>query len=179
MAETISRAEFQTIFRDHREPLHRLLWRLTGDPHAAEDLLQDTFVTFWRKRDQYRGEGRIGAYLKRIAVRTWQNSRARLSAKRPPVPLEQAPEGTEPGPDEAVSKEDSRRFLRDRVGEALATLPDGTREAFLLFRFEGMTVAQVAETLGSPLKTIESRLRRATQVLGARLRRYRDQLSPR
>ena len=59
------------------------------------------------------------------------------------------------------------------------TLPEGPREAFLLFRFEEMTVAEIATVTDTPRKTVESRLRRATELLAARLRRYRDQLTTR
>ncbi|MHC4473486.1 MAG: RNA polymerase sigma factor [Planctomycetota bacterium] len=179
MAESPTRAEFQEIFRAHRERVFRLLWRLTGDPHGAEDLLQETFIRFWRKRDQYRGEGSLAGYLCRIAYRTWLNARARMAAKRPPMSLDRVPEGSDPGPDESVEEEDARSFLVGKVREALETLPEGAREAFLLFRFEDMTVAQVAEVTGTPVKTVESRLKRATEVLAARLRRYGDQFSSR
>jgi RNA polymerase sigma-70 factor (ECF subfamily) len=179
MVETLTRSQFQEIFRADRERIFRFLWRLTGDPHGAEDLLQETFVRFWRKQEQYRGEGSLAGYLGRIAFRTWQNSRARLAVKRPPLPLDRAPEGSAPGPEEQVDEEDARSFLVGKVREALDRLPENAREAFLLFRFEGLTVAQVAEVTGAPVKTVESRLRKATEVLAARLERHRDQFSSR
>jgi RNA polymerase sigma-70 factor (ECF subfamily) len=171
------RSEFRELFESHREPVFRLLWRLSGNPHDAEDLLQETFVTYWRKRRQFRGEGSLLGYLRKIAFRTFLNSRARLSAKRPPLPLLDQPDPAEPGPEKAVDDEDTRRFLLQRVREALDTLPDGAREAFVLFRYEGMTVREVAETVEAPLKTVESRLRRAKQLLTQRLARYRDHLT--
>ena len=45
---------------------------------------------------------------------------------------------------EGVDESDSHEFLRSRIREALESIPDRAREAFLLFRFEGMTTAQVA-----------------------------------
>jgi RNA polymerase sigma-70 factor (ECF subfamily) len=170
------RARFREVFEAHREPIFRLLWRMTGNPHDAEDLLQVTFVTFWRKASQFRGEGSLEGYLRKIAFRTFLNSRARKSAKRPPRPLGEAPDPSEPGPEASLDEEDTRRFLLQRVREALDDLPDGAREAFVLFRFEGMTVAQVAEATQAPLKTVESRLRRANELLAMKLRRYRDHL---
>jgi len=161
----------------HREPVFRFLWRLAGNPHDAEDLLQDTFVTFWRKRDQFRGDGRLLGYLRRIAWRTYLNSRSRISARRPPRPLDEAAESAN-GEDPLTETEerDARAFFRAAVERELRRLPDGPREAFLLFRFEGMTVREVAETTESPPKTVESRIRRATELLAARLKRHRDQV---
>lgn len=179
MARDLGRDEFREAFERHREAVFRFLWRLAGNAHDAEDLLQETFVRFWRKGAQYRGEGHLLAYLRKIAFRTWQNANARLSARRPPLPLrEEALPGTGGGM-EALEDRDARGFLRVRVREALRTLPQGAREAFLLFRFEGMKVAEVAEVTGAPVKTVESRLRRAHRHLADRLRRYKDQLLPR
>ncbi|MEN8148529.1 MAG: RNA polymerase sigma factor [Planctomycetota bacterium] len=169
------RAKFREAFAGHREPIYRFLWRLAGNPHDAEDLLQETFVTFWRKRDQFRGDGSLGGYLRRIAYRTFLNSRSRIAAKNPPLSLDHAPvEPAAEGGEDDVADRDEQTFLLDRVREALATLPDAAREAFVLFRFEGLTVAQVSETMAAPNKTTESRLKRATELLAARLRKHRD-----
>jgi RNA polymerase sigma-70 factor (ECF subfamily) len=175
----LSRTEFREAFERHREPVFRFLWRLTGNPHDSEDLLQETFVTFWRKRSQYRGEGSLLAYLRRIAYRTYLNSRSRKSARLPHLSLdERAGEGS-PGEQPGVDETDERDFLLARVKEALRALPDGPRDAFVLFRFEGMTVAEVSAATEAPLKTVESRLKRAHDLLRGRLRQYRDQLMSR
>ena len=167
---------FRDVFEHHRDPVHRMLWRLTGSSHDADDLTQETFVTYWKKRDQFRGEGSLAGYLKRIAYRTWLNSRDRIAAKNPPLPLTHAPEAACAGPESDAAERDSRAFLIGRVREALRAIPDGAREAFVLFRFEGMTVAQVAKVTGAPQKTVESRLKRATEHVSRRLSKYRDQL---
>ncbi len=176
MGRVPNRLEFRDLFETHREPIFRLLWRLTGNPHDAEDLLQDTFVTYWRKRRQFRGEGSLLGYLRTIAFRTFLNARARKSAQNPPLPLLEGPDEREPGPEVGVDEEDLHRFLLQRVREAVDTLPEGAREAFLLYRFEGMSVAEVAATTSAPLKTVESRLRRAMELLTMRLKRYRHHL---
>lgn len=175
MGRTLSRAEFRALFDEHRDPVYRFLWRLTRDPHQAEDLTQETFVTFWRKQEQFRDEGSLQGYLRRIGYRLYLNSRSRLSAARPPLSLSQAPEALSPGEEEEVDRKESREFLVSRVRAALDDLPERAREAFLLFRFEGLTVAEVANATSAPVKTVESRLKRAHEVLAGRLRQYRDQ----
>ena len=82
-----SRIEFREAFESHRDAVYRLLVRLARNPHDAEDLLQETYLTFWRKRAQYRGDGSLAGYLKRIAYRTFLNARSRIAARRPPLPL--------------------------------------------------------------------------------------------
>ena len=132
-------------------------------------------MTYWRKQEQFRGDGSLGGYLRKIAYRTFLNSRSRIAARRPPISLDRSlvEPATEDGGKE-IADRDEQTFLLDRVREALATLPDAAREAFVLFRYEGLTVAQVSETMAAPVKTTESRLKRATELLAARLRKHRD-----
>ena len=179
MGKTFDRAEFRTLFNEHRDPVYRFLWRLTRDPHEAEDLTQETFVTFWRKQEQFRGEGSLQGYLRRIGYRLFLNSRSRLSAARPSLSLSQAPEASGPGDEVEVDRREYREFLVSRVLAALDTVPERAREAFLLFRFEGLTAAQVAEATEAPIKTVESRLKRAHELLSGKLRQYKDQFQSR
>ncbi len=137
MGKTLDRAEFRAMFNEHRDPVYRFLWRLTRDPHEAEDLTQETFVMFWRKQEQFRGEGSLQGYLRRIGYRLFLNSRSRLSASRPTLSLSQAPEASGPGDEAEVDRNESREFLVSRVLAALDSVPDRAREAFLLFRFAG------------------------------------------
>ena len=59
----------------------------------------------------------------------------------------------------------------------ILSLPDGAREAFILFRFEGHSCAEIAEITGTPKKTVESRLTRAVQILSERLKRHAPEFS--
>jgi RNA polymerase sigma-70 factor (ECF subfamily) len=179
MGRSFTRQQFREVFTSTREPVHRFLWRLAGNSHDAEDLLQETFVTLWRKRDQYRGEGAPLAYVRRIAYRTFLNSRSRIAARRPPLALDSVADVAAEPEENPVDDRDRRSYLRRRVEEALASLPDAAREAFLMFRFEGMRVAEIAEVTETPVKTVESRLKRAHGHLAERLEKYRDQLLPR
>ena len=110
-------------------------------------------MTFWRKRDQYRGEGSLSGYLRTIAYRTFLNRRALLASRRPPVALDAV--GEPPAaPCSPADERDLKSFLARKIDEALRGLPEGTREAFLLFRYEGLKVAEVADVTGAPVKTV-------------------------
>jgi DNA-directed RNA polymerase specialized sigma24 family protein len=77
---------------------------------------------------------------------------------------------------DGVERKDALGFLLGRVHDALAALPEGPREAFVMFRFEGMPVSQIAEVTGAPPKTVESRIPRATQLLAENLGALREHL---
>lgn len=152
----------------------RFLCHLTGNPSDAEDLLQDTFLTLWRKRDQFEGRGSPAAYLRKIAFRQFLNAvekRDRRASLAPP-----AEEGLAEPAERALEENDSLGFLILRVRAAVRALPTGPREAFILFRFENLSCAEIAELTGAPVKTVETRLMRATQLLASRLRHLRDHL---
>lgn len=168
-------AEFRRLFDAHAGAVHRLLFRLTRNAADADDLLQETFLAVWRKQEQFDGRGSAEGWLRRIAFRTYLNERTRRKRRsaldaRAPRPAER----TEPPVDGAVARKEALGFLAERVEEALATLPDEPREAFVLFRCEGMTCAEISELTEVPAKTVETRVRRAAELLAQKLAPYRD-----
>jgi RNA polymerase sigma-70 factor (ECF subfamily) len=171
--QVLDRPAFRQLFQSQRERIFRLLFRLTGDAAQAEDLLQDTFLAVWRKRAQFEGRGAPEGYLRRTAVRLFLNHRETRSrrAARPP---ESAVEREVRAPDECVERAESLAFLAERVREALERLPEAARQTFVLHRYEGWTCAEIAAATGIPVKTVETRLRRATLLLAERLSAYRD-----
>lgn len=162
---------FRELFERERDGLFRFLYRLTRNASDADDLLQETFLTLWRKRDQFDGRGAVQGWIKRTAYRTYLNTRARLERRAALAP-EASNGSVEPGESE-LERRDSVQFLVGRVHDAIAELPDGARETFVLFRCEGLTCAEIAEITEAPLKTVETRLARATRLLAEKLRPYK------
>lgn len=172
---------FRETFHAHRDAVHAFLFRLTRHSADAEDLLQETFLAVWRSGGRFEGRGSALGYLRRTAFRLYLNEREKRR-RRAALDAAKAPPGAEPQsppPDGEVARRDALAFLAARVEEALAALPDEPREAFVLFRFEGMTCAEIGEAMGVPAKTVETRVRRATGLLAERLRPYRDLLAAR
>ena len=177
--KALERPEFRALFLEQRDPLFRFLLRLTRNATDAEDLLQETFLTVWKKRQLYDGRGSAVGFLRRTAYRLFLNAHS-VARRRAPAQPTAAPVHTDElaAPDEAAGAARERQetidFLVRHVREALEELPEPTRTAFVLFRYEGLTCAEVAETQGAPLKTVETRIARATELLALRLRAYRD-----
>lgn len=168
-------AEFRTVFEEERDPLYRFLYRLTRNASDAEDLLQETFLAVWRKRHQYEGRGSIGGYLRRTAWHLYLNARERSERRKGLAPQVHEVEVAAPA-DASTERSEAMGFLIARVQEALGSLPENARECFVLFRYEGMTCPQIADLTGTPLKTVESRVARATHALSEKLRPYRQHL---
>jgi RNA polymerase sigma-70 factor (ECF subfamily) len=160
---------FRRLFESQRDLVFRVLYRLARNADDAEDLLQDTFATLWRKRDQFRGEGSIEGYVRKIAYRTYLNARPRLQRARGVAVLDEATASAAPSPETRVASRLDQGALLDRVRRAVDTLPDDWREPFILFRYEGMSCREVAETMDLTPKAVEIRVARALRDVSRRV----------
>jgi len=151
--------------------VYTLALRIVGDPELAREVLQDTFLRCWDAGDAYDpARGRVPWWLMGIA----RNRAIDLLRSRPHQARlrEREPLGREaverPGhgtPDDAV--------LRRAVADALRDLSVPQREAVELAYYGGLTQAEIAKALGTPLGTVKSRTREAMErlrrALGPRL----------
>ncbi len=150
---------FDAFVRDHRDRAIALAWRMVGgDGSAAEDVAQEAFVRAHRSLDRFRGDAQLSTWFTRILLNEahrhlrWRWVRERWAAEMPEEPAAPAEPMGDPG-------------LRARIGAALATLPRGQREAFVLVHLEGYTVRETAEITGRAAGTIKSHLHRALKSL--------------
>ncbi len=162
--------EFRARIARRKDPHHRVPRPRSRGPVTAGDRLQDTFTTLWVKRAQYRGEGSLEGYLRRIAYRTFLNERKRTARERAQPALDHDPWGREPVPDDEVAVLDERKERRRRLRAVVEGLPDAWRVPFVLFRFEELSCAEVGDLLGLSPKAVEGRLARAILVVAARYR---------
>ncbi len=143
------------------------------DRTSAEEIVQEVFLQVWRKAATYSPErGTFKAWVFQIAHHRILNELRRRS-RRPQfhddpdgLRLAAAPDPV-PGPDEVVEAEAERAQVR----EALAALPEAQRRAVEMAFVEGLTHAEVADSLQVPLGTTKTRIR-------AGLRRLRAGLAP-
>jgi len=160
-------SDVHALFEAERDRLFRFLWRLSGNSNDAEDLLQETFLTAWRKKERFEGRDSAGAYLRRTAFHVYLNTRRRRRKNVGPPGDEEL---TMDSAAHTAAESEAREELRTRVRDAVAALPDGTREVFVLFRFEGLSCAEIARLSELTLSAVEGRIERATKLVAARLR---------
>jgi RNA polymerase sigma-70 factor, ECF subfamily len=140
--------------------------RLLGDEGAAEDLVQETFLTLPRAVARFRGESSLRTFLVSIAVRHVSHhvraaARRRLAMAR----LAREPHVSRPAPDEDME----RRRLAAALLRALDTLPVDQRVAVVLCEVEGRTSAEAARIVGAPEATVRTRLFHAKRKLAVLL----------
>lgn len=140
--------------------------RYTSSRAQAEDLLQDAFIRIFQALDQYRADGPLEGWLRRIVVRTAiTHYHSTKNRSRQEVDLEEAADAT---------SDDHDALDRLRVEDILAMihqLPEKCRLVLNLYCFEGYSHREIAEVLGIEEKTSSSQLFKARQRLLVLLRR--------
>lgn len=155
---------FGDLVERHAETLYRLAYRLVGNAPDAEDVVQESVMGAFRQARKFRGQASVKTWLTRIVMRQAarvHRRRARKGTAR--LPGEMASGGAD-GSEAAHRRMD--------VMQALQGLSHDHREVVVLREFEGLSYAEMAETLGLPQGTVESRLYRARQELKGLLSDY-------
>jgi RNA polymerase sigma-70 factor (ECF subfamily) len=169
--ELVRRAQAgdQTAFRDLYHQLagrvYALCLRLTGDAGAAEERTQDVFVRAWDKLRSFRGESAFSSWLHRLAVNVVMNERRTSFRREQRVTPVAAPETLERGRGEGTAG------LNIDLERAIAALPEGAREVFVLYDIEGYSHAEIAELAGIAEGTSKAQLFRARHLLREKLDR--------
>ncbi len=157
IASGAARTEFATIFSAQRQTLVRLLARLTGDRHIAEDLAQDAFVKVAAAAetgDVQHLQPFLYQTARNLAFDHLRKQKVRaLVHPRPDAALEAVVETVptaEPSPERQVLDRDRVR----RFQAALAELPDRARQVLVLHRLHGLPLAEISRRFGVSERTI-------------------------
>ena len=159
---------FRDLYRQHAGRVYALCLRLTGDARDADERTQDVFVRLWDKLASFRGESAFSSWLHRLAVNVVLNER-RTTRRRE---LRVAPAED---PDIVVGAQHAAPVssvgLSIDLERAIAELPDGAREVFVLFDIEGYGHAEIASLTGIAEGTSKAQLFRARRLLREKLER--------
>ena len=160
------------IVRTHSARVYRLAYRLTGNPHDAEDLTQEVFVRVFRSLSSYT-PGTFEGWLYRITTNLFLDGARRKQRIRfdglPEDAHDRLPSRGPVGLEGPAEKFDSDAFDHD-VQDALAALPEDFRAAVVLCDIEGMTYDEIAVVLDVKLGTVRSRIHRGRTMLRKQLK---------
>lgn len=149
-------ARYNGWVREHYRFLFRSAWALSGSRALAEDIVQDCFTLAWRHRDQLRDASLARAWLFRIL---------RRCAIRHAPPLGTTSIDADEDFVDGRAAADARLDDKLDVVRALARLSPMHREVLVLFYFDDMPTARMAEALDVAPGTVLSRLARARDAL--------------
>jgi RNA polymerase sigma-70 factor (ECF subfamily) len=153
---------------------YALIVQMVRDPDDADDVLEDTFYQAWRQAARYTAaRGSVATWILTIArSRALDRLRARKRLREEPLTPASGMETATGGGDVAEAAEQ-----RERVAQAVRTLPPEQREVVELAYFGGLSQSEIATRTGQPLGTVKTRARLAGQKLREWLAVLRDENS--
>jgi RNA polymerase sigma-70 factor (ECF subfamily) len=162
---------WEDVVRTHSVRVYRLAYRLTGNPHDAEDLTQEVFVRVFRSLASYT-PGTFEGWLHRITTNLFLD----MARRRQRIRFEglgQDVEGRLQGGDPTPAQAFDDRHLDSDIQAALKDLTPEYRAAVVLCDIEGLSYEEIAATLGVKLGTVRSRIHRGRAQLRAALEHRR------
>ncbi len=158
---------FNDLVLKHQDQVYRLAYAILGDRDAAQDAVQDTFISAFQHLRGYRG-GSFRGWLLRIATNTCYDLFRSLRRHLTTALMPEDDHGNEmdsvswladprPTPQAALEREELARSLYRRLDE----LPKRYRSVITLIDLNGLDYAVAAQALGIPVGTVKSRLARA------------------
>jgi RNA polymerase sigma-70 factor, ECF subfamily len=159
-------AALGTLYDRHARVAFSLAYRIVNDPETAEEVVQEAFLTVWRRAETYRPE--------RGSARTWLLTVVRNRAidmvrgrasTTPTTPVDDLPLVALDSPEAEAIRSVEARVVRD----AMAELPPEQRTVVELAYFGGLAYPEIAARTGVPLGTVKSRMRLALERLRALL----------
>lgn len=167
--EARTAASFDALYRDHVDLMYRFATRLCGEPEAAKDLVQETFLNAYRGYRTFRGDAQVSTWLYAIAARAC--SRMRRKRKGAPdreLSLEEFIPTSDGEfrlqiPVDGLSPEEAlqNKELRQGLDQAIAKLPKKYRMVLVLRDMEGLSAKEVGSIVGLNERAVKSRLHRA------------------
>ena len=164
-AQAGDEAAFERLYREQGGRIYALCLRMLGDRGYAEELVQDVFVQAWRRLETFQAHSAFSTWLYRLAVNVvLMERRAAGRRERRLAPVDA-------GPGAQLAGRDPPAGLRLDLERAIAALPDGAREVFLLYDVEGYRHEEIAEIVGIAVGTSKAQLFRARRLLREALKR--------
>ncbi len=163
---------FRILVERHSHSIFRLAYRMTGNEHDAEDVVQETFLRAYRRLGQFESRSNFGTWLYRVTV----NCALDLLRKKE----RQEKDLLQPSPDEADGSDPLATFpapeptperlllsaeVQRKVDSALAELSVRERAAFVLRHFEGKSIEEISRVLGLRTSAAKNTVFRAVKKL--------------
>src|SRR5437773_8945479 len=151
-AATVNRARsgdsdaFRLLVEQHSKPIFRVAYRMTGNEHDADDVVQETFLRAYKQLGRFEERANFGTWLHRIAVNCALDllrSRGRLDRHYGGDPEEAEMMGAISSSDPQQDRLLLSAELRNQVTAAMEKLSGNERTAFVLRHFEGMPVEEI------------------------------------
>jgi len=151
-----------SLFRRHGTRLYRFALRITGNAATAEDIVNDVFIEAWRHAHRFEARSSVSTWLLAIARHKAISSARRCADEQLDDQLALAIEDPGGSPEDALSDHSRGAVLR----RCLERLTPAMREVIDLVYYHHKSIAEVAEIVAAPEKTVKTRMFYARKRLG-------------
>ncbi len=169
---------FAEIISRYETKVHNLAMRLTRNPEDAEEVLQDVFITVYRKVGSFEGKSKFSSWLYRITVNA-AFMKLRKKKQEKAISLDEVITSIEnqpiTQPTAFGARADSLAIdneVRGALEGAIGRLPEDYRAVYVLRDVDGLSNKEVSDILGLSIPAVKSRLHRSRIMLRKRLRKF-------
>jgi RNA polymerase sigma-70 factor (ECF subfamily) len=158
---------FHVLVDRHAQRMYRIAVSLVGNATDAEDVVQEAFAGAFKGLGGFEGRASVKTWLTRILftqAAKWRRDRVGKEMR--------SIDGVESSVESSIDSDDFGVEVRIDLHAALKRLSPEHREVLVLREFDGMAYEEIADVLGVPRGTIESRLHRARNELREKLKSY-------
>jgi RNA polymerase sigma-70 factor, ECF subfamily len=160
---------FEIVYERHSTAAFSLAYRMTGSRNAAEDVVQEAFLSLWRSGARYdRNRGSVRTWILGIvhnrAIDALRRSLVHARRRASDEGIEERFEAKERTEVEAARNAEARE-----VHAALRTLPDEQCRVIELAYFGGFSHSEIAEMLETPIGTVKGRMRLGLEKMRGQL----------
>ena len=156
-------ASQRALYEQHKRAMFRICLRYASSTQDAEDYLQEGFVKVFKDLEQYRMEGPLGAWIRKVVINTILQQLRKRRIRFTDTELSDL-EYNHRTEDDIPGNLDA-----EMITKYIQALPDGYRTVFNMFAIEGFTHQEIADTLGISTGTSKSQLSKARAMLRNRL----------
>jgi RNA polymerase sigma-70 factor, ECF subfamily len=172
------RESFRVLVDRHGRKVFGLAYRVTGNEHDADEVVQETFLRCYKRLDSFESRSSFSTWLYRIASNCALDLLAKRKQEKAHIVESEAREdelnpeersldyaSTQPGPERMLLSTE----LRQRVSDAMKRLTAVERTAFVLRHFEGQSITEIGGTLKLKDEAVKNTIFRAVKKMRSEL----------
>jgi RNA polymerase sigma-70 factor, ECF subfamily len=168
-AKTGNEDAFARLVETFQSRLQAVIYRILLDWEETRDVAQETFVRAYQALNRYQPHGKFQSWLFQIGVRQAYD----VLRKKKHRPVELVKDEVQTPKEVAIRDETvNQNELAKLIEQAVQQLPSQQRVPFVLAEYEGYGYREIADVMGSSVKSIERHLYRAREALREKLKGY-------
>ncbi len=160
---------FEIFFKMEFDNIVHFINAYLNNPQASQDIAQESFISFWNKRDYINEHLNIRSYIFKIArnkTLNWIRDNHITSS----VPAKEFLMDLYALSDEVITQNIDALQLEDLINKTYSSLPPDIKHIFYLNRVHGFTYTQIAQQRQVPVKAIEYQIKKALQIFRKKLK---------